>query len=49
MVAIIPEITPDPEVETIPDPALALALEPATTLALAIMLDRVIIRLRLYI
>lgn len=47
MVAIIPEITPDPEVETIPEPALE--LEPATTLALAIMLDRVVIRLRLYI
>ena len=47
MVAIIPEITP--EVETIPDSALELALEPATTLALAIMLDRVVIRLRLYI
>ena len=39
MVAIIPEITP--EVETIPEPA----LEPATTLELAIMLDRVAIRL----
>ena len=47
MVAIIPEITPDPEVETILEPALELAL--ATTLELAIMLDRVVIRLRLYI
>ena len=47
MVAIIPEITPDLEVETIPDPALELEL--AITLELAIMLDRVVIRLRLYI
>ena len=41
MVVIIPEITPDPEVETI--------LEPAPALELVIMLDRVVIRLRLYI